>query len=228
MSYVPRTGTKRNIAEIAAAGWGWLVGPLDMGGPIRAGLRHACDNGAWPANQAFLRGDRANSDPDLKRFMAMLERHGPSADFIIIPDVVMGGERSWVLTKAWMRRLRRMPRLRAARLLIAVQDGFSPEMIRPYLNERIGIFVGGSTDWKLATLSVWGALAKDCGAYVHCGRVNTAKRIALCGKAGMDSYDGLSGAMYAATVRPLERARYSAVLDRSQIDIEDFLRRTAA
>lgn len=223
MAYMSRTGTKRNIAAAKKANWGWMVGPLDMGGPVREGMPHACDNGAWPCYQAFLKGKRLTADPDLSAFQASIARHGATADFIVIPDVVQGGNRSWAMTRYWMRRLRRDPRFKAVKLLIAVQDGFTPEMIAPFLSARIGIFIGGSTEWKLKTMREWGKLARSKGSYCHCGRVNTERRIDQCGASYVDSIDGSSGTRFAVTIPPLARAVRNVILKRSQMDIDDIL-----
>lgn len=228
IAYASRTNTKRNIAEIKAANWRWIVSPFDRGGPILADLRHALDNGAWHCFQAFQRGERETPVPDLGRFLRAVQLYGESADFIVIPDIVMGGELSWQLSRAWLRRMRRWPSIKRVRLMIAVQNGFDPAMIEPFLAPRIGGFVGGDTDWKLATMADWSSIAHRKGGLCHVGRVNTARRIALCGKAGVDSFDGTSATKFAVTTRPLERARYAAVLERSQIDIEHYLQRLAA
>lgn len=228
IAYASRTNTRRNIAEIKAANWRWMVSPFDRGGPILAGLNHALDNGAWHCFQAFRHGERTTPVPDLRRFVAAVQRYGASADFIVIPDVVMGGELSWQLSRAWLRRMQRWSAIRRVRLMIAVQNGFDPALVERFLSPRVGVFVGGDTDWKLGTMADWASIAHRKGGLCHVGRVNTARRIALCGKAEVDSFDGTSATKFAITTRPLERARYAAVLERSQIDIEHYLRRLAA
>ena len=92
------------------------------------------------------------------------------------------------------------------RKLIAVQNGLSPADVRPYLSPLVGLFVGGDDGWKEKNLGRWAALAKSCHAYVHVGRVNTARRIRLCADAGVDSFDGSSVSRYALTIGPLNRA----------------------
>lgn len=228
IAYASRTNTRRNVAEIKAANWRWMVSPFDRGGPILAGLGHAVDCGAWATFQAFRRGERVTPLPDLHRFMATVQRHGPNADFIVVPDIVLGGDLSWHLTRAWLRQLRRYSPIRRVRLMIAVQNGFDPALVEPFLSSRVGVFVGGDTEWKLATMGEWARIAHRKGGICHVGRVNTAKRIALCGKAMVDSFDGTSATKFAVTTRPLERARYAAVLERAQIDIEQYLDRMAA
>jgi hypothetical protein len=75
---------------------------------------------------------------------------------------------------------------------------------------RIGIFVGGSTAWKIESLILWGRFAAIFGCYLHVGRVNTARRIRLCALAGADSFDGSSASRFATTLPLLEAARRQA------------------
>ena len=62
--------------------------------------------------------------------------------------------------------------------------------VRPLLDRRIGLFVGGSTLWKETTLCDWGTLGNESGCLVHVGRVNPVRRINLCIRAGAHSFDG--------------------------------------
>ena len=52
------------------------------------------------------------------------------------------------LSLKWLHRLRGMPEQQ----LIAVQDGMCVDDVRDYLGPMVGLFIGGSTPWKLATL----------------------------------------------------------------------------
>lgn len=198
--YASRTGTRRNIAALSAAGWGWMVGPLDMGGPILGDMPWALDNGAWPAFAQGIEWDEA-------AFLRALDRYGPGADFIVVPDIVGDGPASLARTREWLPRLLARADLGDVRLLIAVQDGMTFADIEPLLTSpRIGIFIGGSTEWKIAAIEPWGRWAKGLGLYVHCGRVNTARRIALCAAGGIDSIDGTSATRFAKTLPLLSRA----------------------
>lgn len=219
IAYASRTGTLRNLAALDREGWRLMVSAR---GVLRTeGFQYALDNGAWTASEEFRAGKRPTPDLCLSSFNRALDRLGTNADFIVVPDIVLGGGRSWAMTRYWLRRMRRMHQLRRARFLIAVQDGFEPWSIAPYLSERVGIFVGGSTEWKLGTMKAWATLAHLRGATCHVGRVNTAKRIRLCAAAGVDSFDGSSASRFEVTLRPLELAR-------QQIDLEGFLARRAA
>jgi hypothetical protein len=96
--------------------------------------------------------------------------------------------------------------------LLAVQDGMTPEDVVPYLGPRVGIFIGGSTAWKEATMATWGRVGLTQRCWVHVGRVNTIRRIHLCLAAGVTSFDGSSASRYAVTLRKLDTARKQLVL----------------
>jgi hypothetical protein len=139
----------------------------------------ALDNGAWSAytqNRPF----------DEEAFCQALDQVGKFADFIVIPDIVAGGIESLARSRAWVPRLLDTGPL----LLIPVQDGFTRALVAPFLSDRVGVFVGGTTEWKINTLREWGDLARDKGAYLHVGRVNSGRRIRLCRDAGANSFDG--------------------------------------
>tara|TARA_Y100000361_G_scaffold19810_1_gene15456 strand:+ start:265 stop:558 length:294 start_codon:yes stop_codon:yes gene_type:complete len=93
--YASRTATRRNIEALRDAGWRWMVGPLDGRGPRLHGMRHALDNGAWPA---FSQGVDWNE----AAFIDALDQFGPGADFIVVPDVVADCLASLARTRLWL------------------------------------------------------------------------------------------------------------------------------
>ncbi|MCF7989011.1 MAG: hypothetical protein K9M02_01065 [Thiohalocapsa sp.] len=195
IGYASRTGTRRNLDGLRAQGWRLLVSAADR--DLRTeGMRYGLDNGAW---SCFLQR-RAF---DGRAFVRALDRRGEGADWIVLPDIVAGGLRSLDLSLAWHQRLAGHP----TPLLLAVQDGMTPSRIAPLVGPRLGLFVGGSTEWKLATVLAWGRLAHERGAYLHIARVNSARRIRLCAAAGADSFDGTSASRYARTLPLLDAAR---------------------
>ena len=164
-------------------------------------MPYALDNGAWAARDNPASWDEA-------AFVRMMDRLGAGADWVVVPDVV--GD--WAATKA--KAAEWIPRLtgKAPILLIAVQDGATPDEVRPLLSKGVGIFLGGTTDrngggWKISTMGMWGRLAWEVGCYFHVGRVNSAKRIALAKACGADSFDGNSPTMFPCTLPDLDRAR---------------------
>ena len=202
LGYATRTGTRRNLDALRAAGWRLLV---TAGGCLRnEGFSYALDNGAWGAHQ---RGESI----DLVAFDRALVKMGSGADWVVAPDIVCGGYKSLDLSVDWLPGCL----ARCRRVLIAVQDGMTPADINPYLCDRVGIFVGGSTEWKLETLPMWGDLCRNNKAWFHVGRVNSAKRIRLCGLAGAWSFDGTSASRFALSLPRLEAARFAASLSKN-------------
>jgi hypothetical protein len=196
MAYASLTGTRSTIASMRAHGWGVLVTP-DTWKRCRVprDIPLACDNGAWGA----FNGKRAW---DAHLFVRMMNAVGRDVAWVVVPDVVGNAVASLALTRAWL------PWCldNCAKVLVAVQDGMAEEDVAPMLGPRVGVFVGGSTEWKLRTLRAWVRLAARLGAYSHVGRVNSAKRIAACADAGADSADGNSVVMFPCTMPRLDRA----------------------
>lgn len=195
--YASQTNTGRNIRALRRAGWRFLLNPVgkNSGGWNPHGLDYAIDNGAW---SAF-----ANDEPwDKEPFEELCEKRGDGADFIVVPDVVGQAKATLENANIWLPILDGI----GHRRLIAVQDGMVPDDIRAWLSADVGIFVGGTTDWKLESLPMWGVLAASVDCYLHVGRVNTVRRIAMCQDAGADSFDGTSATRYAVNLRRLDGA----------------------
>lgn len=105
-------------------------------------------------------------------------------------------------------------------MLIAVQDGMEPADLQPHVGSKVGVFLGGSTEWKLATAETWGrwCAAQPCrhplgtpeaprtGCWFHFARVNTDRRFRLAHAAGADSVDGSSASKFADTLPMLARS----------------------
>jgi hypothetical protein len=105
--------------------------------------------------------------------------------FLVVPDSVGDGGETLKLWGEWESRLSRY----RVPLALAVQDGMTVHDVCQLENfdlENDFIFVGGSTQWKLQTLNEW---TKNFNK-VHCGRVNTWRRLWQCKKAGCISVDG--------------------------------------
>lgn len=194
--YASRTGTRRNLAALSMFGWRLLVSAR---GVLRnEGFRYALDNGAWTAFQ--------NREPfDVPAFARALDRLGADADWTVVPDVV--GDRDATLRSAdeWL------PRLSGLTLYIAVQDGMLPADLDRYAGALAGVFVGGSTEWKLRSMGMWRAATKERGMLLHVARVNTERRIEACRSIGATSVDGSSASRFALTTPRLDRSRRRAV-----------------
>lgn len=193
IAYASRTGTRRNLAALHEAGWRLIVSATGV--HRNEGFRYALDNGAWTAFQAGKPFDDG-------AFMRLVGALGAGADFVVVPDIVAGGTRSLEFSLSWLPRLHGI-----APLLLAVQDGMTVADVRGLVGPSLGIFVGGSTEWKESSLPLWGEVARARCAYLHVGRVNSARRIALCAAAGVNSFDGTSVTRFATTIDRLEAAR---------------------
>jgi len=177
MAYATSSRSKRNVDEMRRYGIGLLLQPNER--RLWPGFKYGIDNGAF---SAWNTGKPWREAPWLR----LLRDHGAGAEWAVLPDIVNGGAESLALSLRYLQQVRDMTR----RHLIAVQDGMTADDIRPHVGEHVGIFVGGSTEFKEGTLPMWGRLAAEMGCYLHVGRVNTQRRIKLCAMAGADSFDG--------------------------------------
>lgn len=190
IAYASRTGTAQNLTELRRHGWRLLVSAR---GPHRhEGFPYAIDNGAWTAHQRSQPFDHA-------AFERVVWSLGSHADWIVAPDVVADRKSSLRLTASYLPSLDRWP------LLVAVQDGMTAADVAPWLGPRCGLFLGGSTEWKLSTMSYWGGVAQQKGCWYHVARVNSSRRIRLAHKAGAHSIDGSGASRFAKEIARLDR-----------------------
>lgn len=203
--YATYTNTRQNLAALAAAGIGLVVGPdqLDRVRPLDVptwGYRYIVDNGAWGAFKAGGQFDGA-------RFWRVLQRWGrvwqssQAPDFVVVPDIVAGGLDSLALSLRWLPYVRQY-----GHPMIAVQDGISVEDVEEHIGPGCGIFLGGSTAWKWATMPAWAAVAKVYRARIHVGRVNSTRGIMACRAHGIDSADGTSASRFSVNAPALGEA----------------------
>jgi len=122
----------------------------------------AYDNGAF--------ADWTNDRPfDSDRFIAEVARmEDRRPDFIALPDIVAGGERSLEFSLSWAPRL-----IGLTPLYLVVQDDMDPAEVAEVLPSLGGLFVGGTSRWKLRTGAVWVQLAHAYQRPCHIGRVGT-------------------------------------------------------
>lgn len=142
----------------------------------------AYDPGGWRDHQAGAPFDVERFRGDLD-WLHLHARTRP--DFLVAPDVVAGGLRSLALSTSWL------PELlgRGLTVYLAVQDGMTEADVVAALPGFGGIFVGGTTEWKLATGHLWVQLAHARGLKCHLARVSSKKRIRWAMAARADSID---------------------------------------
>jgi len=194
------TGTRRNLAAMRNAGWGLLVSRGDNRTHWNtAGFaRWVGDNGAWSDHRA----GRAFDEDEYEQFLEWVEAQATVPDWLVLPDVVAGGTASLALSARYRNRCQAVAPL----VLIAVQDGMEDAHLEPLVGPAVGIFLGGSTAWKLARMGYWGEFCAARRLHYHVARVNTAKRMFMAIAAGADSVDGSSASRYAVTLPMLDQA----------------------
>lgn len=156
--------------------------------------RIVADNGAWADFQA----DRPFDEDAYERFLDWLSRQ-VTADWIVLPDIVAGGSASLDLSVRYINRCLSLSPL----VLIAVQDGMEDHHVASLVGPSVGIFLGGSTAWKLATMQAWGRFCRERALHYHVARVNSIKRMSLAIASGANSIDGSSASRYAVTLPKL-------------------------
>ena len=141
----------------------------------------AVDNGCF---SAWKQGKQWDPAPFLHILNKCRELH-LIPDFVVVPDVVADSSASTQRSFAWYGILRDLyPELP---LYWAVQDGMDPEVCpHPHID---GIFVGGTTKWKLETMPIWADTARTHGISIHVGRIGTPDRMVMAHMSGVDSID---------------------------------------
>lgn len=205
IAYASRTGTAENIALMRAHGWRMLVSAAN---DLRhEGMPYALDNGAWSYHQKGLAFDE-------RRYERAVDLLAERADWTVIPDVVGNRDATLKLIEKW---LPMMPLARAPRVLLAVQDGMTPSDVAPFIakhGRRVGIFLGGSDDYKLGPMMrTWGDWCDETGVHYHVARVNSASRIRQCASSGALSFDGTSVTRFARkNIARLDAARREPIV----------------
>ena len=157
---------------------GQLVTPLCHHGSVQ-GARFAIDNGAY---------NRFDAD----KFRRVLAREKPNRGrciFVAAPDVVGSARRTLEVFSHWY------PKLAGWPVALVCQDG-QEDLDIPW-RLIAGVFIGGSTEWKLSVAAEQIVRAAQAiGKWVHVGRVNTPQRIDKFYEMGVDSIDGASFARH--------------------------------
>lgn len=163
---------------------GLLTQP-DSYGPayVRQWPRWAADNGC------FAKGDRFDADTWLAWLREFPLELRASCMFATAPDVVADAAATLARSLPYLRALRE---LRYPPAFVA-QDGSETDMegLVPW-SEFDVLFLGGSTEWKLAE-KLAGRVAAEAlarGKRVHMGRVNSRRRLRLAELWGCESVDG--------------------------------------
>lgn len=145
----------------------------------------AVDNGAF---SAWKQGKRWNPATFL-HILTRCAEEGRTPEFAVLPDIVGGGEESLRLSMAWHTALDAS--FPGTRWALAVQDGMDPVTVHSYAVPYgvSTIFVGGTMEWKLATMGQWAEFAHKYDMDCHVGRIGTVERMMVAERSGADSID---------------------------------------
>lgn len=182
MKYYTSTGTKATIERCSRYGIGLLM--CNHWRDPRQWPYFAIDNGAF---SAFMHGGYWDSAPFI-RILERCKREQLFPDFVVLPDIVADAVGSLARSSAWFDRIAAY----GWRCYLAVQDGMTPENVEEFLrvHETVrGIFVGGTTKWKLETAHSWACFAHGHGLGCHVGRIGPIPAVSYMETMGINSID---------------------------------------
>lgn len=175
--YVGHTNSRALCAQLNELGWGEMDQPREL--PPRR-FPFALDNYAF----ASWKNNKPWDAESFKRGVELCYRKKFKPDFVVVPDIVAGGQQSLEQSITWVPWLRGF-----APLYLAVQDGMCLDLISSYLHLFDGLFVGGTKDWKLASGFWWVSLAHGAQKPCHVGRISGRRDVRLVKSWGTDSID---------------------------------------
>lgn len=99
-----------------------------------------------------------------------------------VPDVVANPHSTLIWWDKWVHQILE----RGFEPALVVQDGMTPSSIKSVTPYPKVLFVGGTTDWKWRSLSMW----TSNHPHIHVGRVNTGRLLWMVHRSGARSSDG--------------------------------------
>lgn len=168
---------------------------------------YALDNGAY---LDFLQ----EKTFDDQRFIGFCEKYIGGADWVVLPDVVCEPEKTIEKSREYISILRKMRK--DIKLFFVWQDGMTEKHLIPFLEQKIGIFIGGSTEGKINNIPWISSLCRRYKTWVHVGRVNTLKRLNLVMKNHANSFDGSGITRFLPT---LELLSHRLIQEREQLSL---------
>jgi|ETNvirnome_2_300_1030623.scaffolds.fasta_scaffold00086_4 hypothetical protein len=188
--YCAQPSSPRQLQHLDRFPWRHMMSPSRPYRRMRECAGYAIDNGAWVCHK---RGSPFQPAP----FLDDVERYGDDADFLVIPDKVEDAIETHRMASTWIKRLE------GYRLVFVAQDGMVADDLEQYAQDGIGVFIGGSTPWKLRSIKPMSDMCARHGVICHVGRVNTRRRVDLCIRDGAHSFDGSGPSRYEETARLL-------------------------
>jgi hypothetical protein len=213
------------LKELRRYGMGRLVSPRGWKRPV-PGVPWIVDSDAY---RAYLRKEPWDEEAYVALFYdeewagpgkLWQQSYGVSLpDFLVIPDIVCGGEESLHHSRDWFYRCDH-----ALRWYLAVQPGMKMDDVAEAWEEAEecaglwlrGIFVGGDLAYKWKTMRAWRLFTKDRDAKLHVGGLSGVKALARAELAGADSVDSSAFARF-GSYQNVKRARRIAQRVRARI-----------
>ena len=183
--------------------WRFMLSPASVSSVRKSNMHllsergYAIDNGAYAYH---MRGQPFNRSA----FIQLLDKYSHQADWIAIPDSIGNWEETIEMFMLWLPILWQYQRP----LMIVAQDGSERgdfqelrAIMRKDFGLPIGVFIGGTTDWKLKHSPDIAQICNELDRTCHVGRVNSIRRTRLCHAWGVSSFDGSGMSRFTSTAR---------------------------
>lgn len=195
-AYCGQTRTAKLVKVLKDHG----IGECTVRGELKSRKRDPWfyDNGAYRDWQDGRPFNALQFHRDCRRMRMDIEFGKARPDFVVLPDKVMGGIDSLVMSEDYLHEARELP------LYLAVQNGMTLPDVGLWIDrvaanhdvKIAGVFVGGDTGWKIETGRSWVTFAHARGIRCHVGRVGTPERVAWARTIGADSIDSCLPIMF--------------------------------
>ncbi len=140
------------------------------------------DNGcysAWNKNKTW--------EPDgFLKSIGKIEDMPRKPYFIVAPDIVGKGRASLTLSITFKRMVERDD------FFLPIQKGMDEDMVKPYIDEFKGLFIGGLVYWSKSEVQDWVEFAHDNDLLIHIGRTSNLQLLKWAERIGSDSVDTTS------------------------------------
>jgi hypothetical protein len=204
-AYASSTGNLKNLEVLKKLKWGLVVAPFNE--RMYDFKSYFIDNGAW---SCYTQKENWKKRFEF-RFKLLCDCYGEKADFIIAPDIVGGGNKSLDFSLSYLEELS----IYGTKILLPVQDGVTNRDFYNLLSPKVGLFLGGTTEWKLKSITKWAWIAQRYNCHFHVARVNTCRRIKLCGIARAHSFDGSYLSRYIRDAEIINNCRLKVIYENS-------------
>ena len=173
---------KNKIDNIKRLNLGIMISSIDIDKKILIDkeIYFAIDNGAfqcWNRGYPFM-------ENNFIRILELCFKNGVNPEFIVCPDIVAGGMKSFEFSLRWADRL-----VGCRNLYFAVQDGMNVSEVAGIIGDFYGIFIGGTKEWKWKTARSWIDMAHKNKKLCHIGRCGTLLALITAEELCADSVD---------------------------------------